>query len=322
MMVTFKQLTLRFLIIGSVTLAGCAGGGGGGDESGGGSDEDFSPADTGGSLEREAFCGTAEPDAATLSGLSAAFSQFLSARRTGALARSSMVEIPVVFHVISQGPGIEDGEVPDSMMADQVAVLNREFNDGADGPSTPFRFTLAGINRVRKPEWHVMAPGSDSEMNAKRELHQGGAETLNFYLVKTEGGILGYTLLPVFVPLLPDFDGIVMNFETLPGGAFERYNTGNVAVHETGHWLGLLHTFSGECEGFVGDLVTDTPAEKIPGKGEFCPVDRDSCPNLEGGDPIHNHMTYTVDSCRTGFTAGQLEFMLFNAFAFRALNVL
>ena len=246
-MVSFKQLTVRYLLLCLLFSAGCAGGGGGSDD--GGNEDVSSPVDSG-SLEREAFCGTAEPDAATLSGLSAAFNQFLTSRRSGPLARSSMVEIPVVFHVISKGPLLEDGEVPDSMLAAQVDVLNREFNDGADGPSTPFRFTLSGINRVRRPEWHVMAPGSDSEMNAKRELHSGGAETLNFYLVKTEGGILGYTLLPVFVPLLPDFDGIVMNFETLPGGAFDRYNTGNVAVHETGPCLAPRHTFSGDGEGF------------------------------------------------------------------------
>ena len=37
------------------------------------------------------------------------------------------VTIPVWFHVISNGPGFENGVVPDKMIRDQVSVLNQTF---------------------------------------------------------------------------------------------------------------------------------------------------------------------------------------------------
>jgi len=69
-----------------------------------------------------------------------------------------------------------------------------------------------------------------------------------------------------------------------------------------------------------GDLVIDTPREKQPGKGDFCPIGRDSCPDQAGLDPIHNHMTYTEDACRSEFTPGQIMFMRFNSLIFRKIR--
>ena len=164
-----------------------------------------------------------------------------------------------------------------------------------------------------------MDPGSDAEINAKQALHVGGPETLNIYTVNTQGGVLGFSTFPILYPLLPQFDGVVVNFQSIAGGQLDKYNTGLVTVHEVGHWLGLLHTFQGECSGLFGDLVEDTPEEKLPEKGQFCPINRDSCTDKPGIDPIHNHMTYTVDDCRFEFTAGQIALMEFNATVLRGL---
>ena len=156
------------------------------------------------------------------------------------------------------------------------------------------------------------------------ELHQGGAETLNVYLTRLDGGelgeVLGVATLPVFYPVIPFYDGVVMNYRTLPGGPLEFFNIGNVLVHESGHWLGLLHTFQGECDGIIDDLIEDTPREMIPGRGRLLSAQPGLLSRISPGiDPINNHMTYTEDSCRFAFTAEQAQFMRFNATVFRGL---
>ena len=75
------------------------------------------------------------------------------------------------------------------------------------------------------------------------------------------------------------------------------YDEGQTAVHETGHWLGLLHTFQGySCSG-PGDYIDDTPQQSQSTDG--CPNTiplKDSCPSLPGMDAIHNFMDYSTDA--------------------------
>lgn len=309
-------------------IAACSSGGGGGDDDGGnaGGDPIFGDApNIGSGLLDAGRCATENLDDDTLAQLSSLFDDFRAKRspltKSRFAAKGETTSIPVIFHVLMKGSSFEDGNLPDTMLQAQVDQLNRAFSGGTGGVVTPFRFHLAGINRVNRPEWFTLAPDSQLEFDVKTALRQGGPETLNIYTANTEGGILGYATFPILYALLPKVDGIVLNYQILPGGPKEHYNQGLIGAHEAGHWLGLLHTFSGECVNPFGDLVADTPPEEIPEKGQFCPVNRDSCPNVDGVDPIHNHMTYTDDGCRTEFTQGQLELMLFNSAFFRFLDV-
>lgn len=84
-------------------------------------------------------------------------------------------------------------------------------------------------------------------------------------------------------------DGCFIDSRTVPGGPMATNNQGKVAVHEVGHWLGLLHTFEGGCDG-DGDQVDDTPAHTFDRIG--CPAEgSDTCPQ-PGMDPVHNYMSY------------------------------
>jgi hypothetical protein len=88
---------------------------------------------------------------------------------------------------------------------------------------------------------------------------------------------LGWATLPDVVGSFGNInsnDGIVIRYDTLPGGSLFPYNEGDTAVHEVGHWLGLFHTFQGGCGVEAAtDRVFDTPAEALPAFG--CPVNRD-----------------------------------------------
>jgi hypothetical protein len=236
--------------------------------------------------------------------------------------------ISVHFHVIGRSREEQTREVSDEALVEQIDVLNRAYSGDIGGVDTPFRFTLGSINHVNQPAWRVIEPGSKEESSMKGSLRVGDVKSLNVYITdivppkdqNIKGKILGFSTFPFTYRLKPEMDGIVLNYRAVPGSDVANYNTGHVLVHESGHWLGLLHTFTGGCEGPIDDLISDTPREAPPTPGAYCPVDRDSCPGNPGIDPVHNHMDYTGDSCRTEFTPGQVAFMRFNTLLFRGFR--
>ena len=91
----------------------------------------------------------------------------------------------------------------------------------------------------------------------------------------------------------------------LPGGRAANYNLGDTIIHETGHWLGLLHPWQGGCSE-PNDGVGDTP--QTAGPSYYCDEDSDTC-RAPGLDPIHNFMNYSYDVCLNQFTPGQVARM-------------
>jgi hypothetical protein len=222
---------------------------------------------------------------------------------TGGSSADDPAAIPVYVHVINQGTGIDNGDIPDSWIAAQIQVLNNSYAGVYGGVNTPFRFVLQGVDRTTNGTWYTMSPGGTPEVQAKTALRLGGKNALNLYTANPGGGLLGWSTFPWNYNSNSTDDGVVLLYSSLPGGSAAPYNLGDTATHEVGHWLGLYHTFQGGCTK-TNDYVSDTPAEKAPTFGNPT-VNPDSCGHSPGLDPIHNYMDYTDDICMYEFTAGQ-----------------
>ncbi|KAF9647709.1 metalloprotease [Thelephora ganbajun] len=212
----------------------------------------------------------------------------------------AIASIPVYWHVIYKSTSLSEGYIPDSQISSSISVLN------ADYARCGISFHLAGIDRTHNVNWFdQVGPGSSYQTAMKNKLRKGGANDLNVYSVGfnsgSGAGLLGYTTFPWSYARAPRDDGVVILHSSVPGGTAAPYNEGKSLTHETGHWVGLYHTFQGGCKP-PGDYVADTAPEARPVFG--CPASSFSCPGGEP-DPYHNYMDYSDDSCMNNFTPGQ-----------------
>ena len=221
--------------------------------------------------------------------------------------------IPVNFHVIYKANRRStEGNIPEAWLDAQIAVLNNTYaGKGYNGSPVPgaantgYTFVKNSVTRTNNSKWFTMTPGSSNESKAKNALVVNPTGSLNFYTCKPGQNLLGWATFPWNLAGNPTMDGVVVHYNSLPGGTLSPYNLGGTGSHEVGHWVGLYHTFQGGCGGdcaTTGDLVCDTPAEATATSG--CPSGKDTCAGA-GLDPIHNYMDYSYDSCYDNFTSGQ-----------------
>lgn len=140
---------------------------------------------------------------------------------------------------------------------------------------------------------------------------------LNIFIIKNDGsgglgvadGIPGRAIadgVTVFENAFGGIDGTTCNLGNDP-----TFNLGRTLVHEIGHYLGLFHTFEGECNDEPDSAgpynVEDTPALESETTG--CPTScKTSCNNSAA---TANFMDYTDDVCMGLFSKDQALVMNF-----------
>ncbi len=241
--------------------------------------------------------------------------------------------LPLVFHIIHDG-GTEN--IPDSRILDAVDYLNDAFaNSGYFGSlgisaDVPFRFCLAhqapdgsptnGITRTQSILTDLLVSPQDEQL--KDLIRWDPTRYVNVWIVKSilsaaQGtNYAGYATLPFSHG--SKFDGIVLEAQ-YTGSSFQRNNI--VLAHEMGHYLGLYHTFQGDCLNNnclqQGDRVCDTPPDQATFSTcgfNSCHTDADApAPNplsTDVNDMTENFMDYSPWNCMYRFTMGQSDRML------------
>lgn len=251
----------------------------------------------------------------------------------------TVVEIPIVFHVLHNGEPIGSLLNPsDSQLISLVNYVDAAFNaqwpayptTSNGGVRTRIRFRLAKtdpnckstsailrVNASSVPYYSldgVQYPGSGGpgapELSLKTLSWWPGTEYLNVWIVNkiSKSGIAGYAYSAS--PALSAGYGVVMLASTAIAGT-------STLVHEIGHCFGLAHTFEGNNGGTTcpplnncastGDLICDTePCHAYPS----CAAGAiNACTGAPFAGVQHNFMNYT--SCPDRFTPGQRDKMLF-----------
>lgn len=236
--------------------------------------------------------------------------------------------IPTVFHVIHQG-GNEN--ISKEQIEDQIRVLNEDFSrTNADASETRDEFLAVAANpniefRLAKldPEGNctdgIVRVWSPLTNNATDEVkgvsYWDRDDYFNVWVVKDidndgePGTILGYAQFPGFGNALTDGVVVRADYTGSIGTGAGNGSKGRTLTHEAGHWLGLLHTFQGGCNGgFFGETIADTPPVAAATQGG-CPHSANTCNNDSPDlpDMVENYMDYSNGSCQNIYTLGQKD---------------
>jgi len=224
------------------------------------------------------------------------------------------IQIPIVNHIIRQSNGT--GGLSTQELNDAIQNLNNFYAQA----NIQF-FECEPVKYIDNSNWFnfTYSPSNDFAVYSTNNIE--GA--LNIYYFNDIPGLCGYTNVPNNIRR----DRIMMANPCVDGATL---------IHEVGHYFSLFHTHGIEncgttdelvngfnCQ-FAGDRVCDTPADPNLRQGSNCQISlvNSSCQytgnltdaNGQAYNPqTNNIMSYSRGFCRTIFTQGQFDRVVFSA---------
>ncbi|HFA47694.1 MAG TPA: HYR domain-containing protein [Bacteroidetes bacterium] len=254
-------------------------------------------------------------------------------------AAEPLLTVAVVVHVIHSGEPVGQGSnISDERIEGQIDVLNEDYSSlnkkFYDTPAqwmglagTPnIQFLLAttdpdgnptnGITRHNIPITGSSWNSNNINSEIKPATNWDPTRYMNVYVVSipgttAAGGVVGYSNYPTPSQTGSASDGPVVDFNWI-GGHGSPASGIRALSHETGHYLGLPHTFNGSsCSS--DDNIADTP-NIDNATSQYATLDCDADfpqgPMSCGNEHLYvNYMDYVTENCYTSFTQGQVNVM-------------
>ncbi len=250
-----------------------------------------------------------------------------------------LMTVSVVVHVIHNGEPVGQGQnLSAAQILAQLEILNEDFASlnpqffNTPGPwfnlaGTPnIDFCLATVDPVGNPtvgitRHNLQVTGSSWNNNninsfIKPQTKWDPLRYFNIYVLPipgttSAGGVVGFSNYPTPGLIGSNQDGVVIDYRWFGAPGF-GVSGWRALTHETGHYLGLPHTFNGNsCNN--DDGIADTPnMDKSTREyvtlncNEGYPAGPVSC----GNEHLYvNYMDYVTENCYTSFTNGQVNVM-------------
>lgn len=289
------------------------------------------------------------------------FEQLISLRSKERSFNTTIYKIPVVVHVIHQGEEIGIGSnISDAQIKSAISNLTTVYR-GNNGQilDTQIEFHLAkqdencnattGIVRVDGrsiADYSTNGITFNNQTQVKALSNWANDQYYNIWVTSKingsdGGGIQGFTILPNGFKSNTDGAVILYNAFGYDKNGSSKFNLksytneNKTVVHEIGHGLNLLHTFSGDkgldnqqveqCPPvengcltynsstnryeYKGDCCNDTPPHKRS-DNQCNPLSTNTCnSNVSLESSIRNFMSYSSKDCKIKFTPNQRERM-------------
>lgn len=240
---------------------------------------------------------------------------------------NELITVPVVFHIVMNN----QSAVTDQQIIAQLDTINKDYaglNEGSARIPSYFQslFGQSGIQfclAQRTPSdepttgivrYNTTQTSFDFTNNFVKHPAMGGADAwdpnsyLNIWVCVLNNETLGYATFPN--DGADDEQGVVIAYNSLPGGSATNFNAGKTLTHEIGHYFNLYHIWGddrGACNGT--DFVSDTPNQGNSTTTCRTGVVTDNCSPASPGIMYQNFMDYSPDNCLLMFTNEQVARM-------------